>query len=356
MKTLLVILSTIFLPFSTAIAKDSISSTSNPRAIIKKVDLISLRKVIKKDENLVKSRLLTSVYKNIDNKNKIDKLVTNLRAINLELGNYVYTAHYLLVQTRENFKQGTKADETSLLKDLIKRSELLLSTPLAMHSKEYLDLEILSDQTFITFLKQRELDFFKEYREQNKDNLFGAFNLLQNVDYGDPRVVSEVNKLFQQLIETDALTRKELEKQSMLVIGKVKAIPAYEQKASNLLAAYLLDALESGKLSRAEKLYNRMQTEFPAMAAYFKKLLGKNEKVVKSKKKSSSFLSNANKITKTSSFPFGLLFLLIIPVAGYLILRRNKNKINNEQHRTVIDRDDEEPKFDELLDLAGVGN
>jgi len=321
-------------------------SNLNPMQIERYIrigDFNSLRKISRANRTIVKKYLLNDL-------DQIDKdYIQRLRSIDLKLGNFVETSK-------------------SILKN---KNSAHIITPLAMISSDYIYDGLLEDQTFIEFYKEKSIELFLEYRRENKNDILGAFSLLNQTEIST-EVEKEVKLLFLQLIKAPLAIRALVEE---------SFIDSYDKLASNnKLRKYLEYALMSYSLDNIENeekvnLYlNKMKELNPDskfVAQFNETILDKStlnksmsnddkarQMANESSKETSSFLDKERftdkegneelGAKKSSSFSFGL-FLLIATACFYLYKRIRKPFRKDKNY--LKETKEEEIEFDEDLSL-----
>ena len=331
--------------------------------LIQSSNLISLRKALTKDKQLVKRALLVSLNKKLNNANALNSFLNNISALDSNTGSYLQTARVFIQLLGSDYIKGIVRPDSEILESIVRQSALLFTLPIADNSNNYVFNNLLSEPSFLAFLKEKKSDFFMEFRKTNGNDISGSLNLLKELDlaHSTSDVQAEINKLMFQIAKSSNAHRNIFQKQFMQVVERVSA-SIEEQKirssTSNALAAFLIDRMEEDNQVEATDIFLKLKQSFPEYRGlslfekYFvttknsKKKLKANNKA----KESQSFLKNtknANAPTH-SSFPFGLLFIAIFSVAGFVVYRSRQNITESY---SPISGKIETPKFEELADF-----
>ncbi len=209
----------------------------NPMLIEKSVregDLNSLRKITNASSSSdyinISNRKTVKRYL-LNNINNIDQnYIKRLRTVDLELGNYINTSKKLLSESKK-----------------IKSIENII-TPLAMTSADYEYSNILDDEVFVHYYREQKTanntKLFLDFRENNKNDLSGAFSLLAQTEITD-EIRGDVKMLFLQLVKAPASIRVLAEEKFLESYQRISTDTGLNKYLEYTTVTYLLDNIEN---------------------------------------------------------------------------------------------------------------
>ena len=300
-------------------------------------DFNSLRKISSANRSVVKKYLLNAL-------DKIDKnYIQRLRTVDLNLGNYVDTSKSILKNKNSSY----------------------IITPLAMISSDYIYKDILEDESFVEFYKEKNIELFLEYRKSNKSDILGAFSLIKQIEF-TAEVEKEIKLLFLQLVRAPESMRVLVEQSFLDSYPKLSANMKLRKYLEYALMSYSLDNIENeikvkSYLSKMKALNPNSEFVTQFNEAILDKNVSDKEMLNKETKENSSFLSNDRFskekpskgqeliAKKTSSFNFGL--FLLIGIIGFYLYKTLRKPFSKKKNYLKNKKVEKEVQFDEDLSL-----